>query len=459
MAGTVIEYLKKYGDIPFREKPLNDVDSLALCQLSYLKFDGMVSDVRHNGPSVTLQEIAKRPDVEQLFGDVRFEKENRALFEGLLSGRRFRNMKLNCYINLVEKEWETQFSAITFILDDGTLFLAFRGTDETIVGWKEDFNMAFLNPVPGQEYSVKYVNMVTGWLHQPFYIGGHSKGGNLAVYSAMKCAPFVRKRIQKIYSLDGPGFRPEVLKECHYNAIEDKVVKLLPHSSMIGMIFERDIHYRVVESKNHGLLQHDPFSWLVKDDHFVDVGDIYESQKIMNEAIAELRAEGLNVPGLSPEEEQAVGQMHFIDDAYIEIEVEAGLPDGYVAQQAERLKLYRELDSTKDEQALVAFEGRLVDRFGPLPRAARELLNVVRLRWEAIRLGMERVKVKNGLMIVHFVGEENSPYYKSDVFMQLLQRVTQRPDRFVLKQHNNRLAMTVRNVKDVEDAYKTLREL
>ena len=182
-------------------------------------------------------------------------------------------------------------------------------------------------------------------------------------------------------------------------------------------------------------------------------------QKIMNEAIAELRAEGLNVPGLSPEEEQAVGQMHFIDDAYIEIEVEAGLPDSYVAQQAERLKLYRELDSTKDEQALVAFEGRLVDRFGPLPRAARELLNVVRLRWEAIRLGMERVKVKNGLMIVHFVGEENSPYYKSDVFMQLLQRVTQRPDRFVLKQHNNRLAMTVRNVKDVEDAYKTLREL
>ena len=250
MAGTVIEYLKKYGDIPFREKPLNDVDSLALCQLSYLKFDGMVSDVRHNGPSVTLQEIAKRADVEQLFGDVRFEKENRALFEGLLSGRRFRNMKLNCYINLVEKEWETQFSAITFILDDGTLFLAFRGTDETIVGWKEDFNMAFLNPVPGQEYSVKYVNMVTGWLHQPFYIGGHSKGGNLAVYSAMKCAPFVRKRIQKIYSLD-------------------------------------DIPYRVVESKNHGLLQHDPFSWLVKDDHFVDVGDIYESQKIMNEALNE----------------------------------------------------------------------------------------------------------------------------------------------------------------------------
>ena len=182
-------------------------------------------------------------------------------------------------------------------------------------------------------------------------------------------------------------------------------------------------------------------------------------QKIMNEAVAELRAEGLHVPGLSDGEQEVVEQMRFIDDAHIDIEVEAALPDAYVSQQAERLKLYRELDSTKDEEALQAFESRLADRFGPLPRAAKELLNVVRLRWEAIRLGMECVKVKNGLMIVHFVGEENSPFYKSEAFMTLLQRVTQRPDRFVLKQHNNRLAMTVRNVKDVEDAYKTLQQL
>lgn len=182
-------------------------------------------------------------------------------------------------------------------------------------------------------------------------------------------------------------------------------------------------------------------------------------QKIMNEAVAELRAEGLHVPGLSDGEQEVVEQMRFIDDAHIDIEVEAALPDAYVSQQAERLKLYRELDSTKDEEALQAFESRLADRFGPLPRAAKELLNVVRLRWEAIRLGMERVKVKNGLMIVHFVGEENSPFYKSEAFMTLLQRVTQRPDRFVLKQHNNRLAMTVRDVKDVEDAYKTLQQL
>ena len=108
---------------------------------------------------------------------------------------------------------------------------------------------------------------------------------------------------------------------------------------------------------------------------------------------------------------------------------------------------------------MVAFESRLVDRFGALPVAARELLNVVRLRWEAVRLGMERVKVKNGLMIVHFVDESNSPYYKSDVFMTLLRNVSGNPDRFVLKQHNNRLAMTVRRVADVAEAVVVLRAL
>ena len=107
----------------------------------------------------------------------------------------------------------------------------------------------------------------------------------------------------------------------------------------------------------------------------------------------------------------------------------------------------------------MAFESRLVDRFGALPEAARELLNVVRLRWEAVRLGMERVKVKNGLMIIHFVGEQNSPYYKSDIFMNLLRTITAQPDRFVLKQHNNRLAMTVRRVNNVAEAVAVLRKL
>ena len=182
-------------------------------------------------------------------------------------------------------------------------------------------------------------------------------------------------------------------------------------------------------------------------------------QKIMQEAIAELRSEGLEMPGMSDAEQGVVDKMSYISDSVIEIDVEAELPDSYVQQPAEKLRLYRELDTARNEEMLKSFEAKLIDRFGPLPRPAAELLNVVRLRWEAVRLGMERVKVKNGLMIVHFVGDDDSPYYKSDTFMELLRKVTQRPDRFVLKQHNNRLAMTVRGIKDVAAGYEVLKSL
>ncbi len=182
-------------------------------------------------------------------------------------------------------------------------------------------------------------------------------------------------------------------------------------------------------------------------------------QKIMNEAIAELRAEGLDVAGLSSDEQQAVDDMRYVDDTVIELGVDAELPESYVRQQAERLRLYRELDSLRDEQSLCAFESRLADRFGALPDAARELMNVVRLRWEAIRLGMERVKVKNGLMIVQFVGDDSSPYYKSDTFMNMLRKVAGDPDRFVLKQRDTKLAMTVRRIADVSEALRVLKEL
>lgn len=287
MPGTIIEYLKEYGDKSWEELPMNEVDSLVLCQLAYLKFDGLVPGPHEDKASVTLEQIARHADYEKLYADERYEKDNRALFEGMLQSRRFQSLRLNCYINIIEKEWETQFSAITYLLGDGAMYVAYRGTDETIVGWKEDFNMAFLDPVPGQAYSVKYLNMVTGMRKLPLYLGGHSKGGNLAVYAAMKCMQPVRDRIIKIYSMDGPGFRPEVLAAGNYSEIADRVVKILPHSSLVGMLFEKDIRYSVVESKTFGLAQHNPYTWLVKNGQFVKVDDLYESRRFLDDTINE----------------------------------------------------------------------------------------------------------------------------------------------------------------------------
>ncbi len=182
-------------------------------------------------------------------------------------------------------------------------------------------------------------------------------------------------------------------------------------------------------------------------------------QKILNEAIAELRAEGLDVAGLSQEEQTVVDEMRYVDDVTLELAVEAELPDTYVRQQAERLKLYRKIDAMTDEDSLAKFEAELEDRFGKMPQAAKELMNAVRLRWEAMRLGMERVKVKNGLMIVRFVGDEHSPYYRSEVFMNVLRKITADPDRFVLKQKDGKLQITVRRVDSVASAVDVLRKL
>ncbi len=284
--GTIIDYLKEYGDYTFTEKPMNEVDSLVLCQFSYLKFDGIVPFISQEKPFVTIEYLENHQDSDKLFADERYRESNKALFSGMLNSVRFQTLKMNYYVNIIEPEKETQFSAITFLLEDKTVYIAYRGTDETIVGWKEDFNLAFSEPVAGQIYSVEYINQISRKFAKEFYIGGHSKGGNFAIYAAMNCRAEVRERIVNIFSHDGPGFRPEIREKGNYAKIADKVIKIVPHSSMVGMILGSvEDNYMVVESKTFGLLQHDPYTWLVKDDKFVQVKDIYKRRRFLDEAL------------------------------------------------------------------------------------------------------------------------------------------------------------------------------
>lgn len=287
MKETIIDYVKEYGNYTFTERGMNDVDSLVLCQLSYLKFDDMVPLVTENQPFVSIKDLVAHPLYERLYSDERFAKENRALFENVCNSKRYENLRMNCYINLIieQEDFQTQFSAITFLLGDGTLFLAYRGTDETIIGWKEDLNMTFVHPVPGQAYSAKYLNMVASKVRTKVCIGGHSKGGNFAVYAAMKCLPQVQEKIDKIFCLDGPGFMPSVLKECDYEKIRDRVIRILPHSSLVGRLLVCDDHYKIVKSKRFGIMQHDPFNWITKEGSFVELPKINHQSEVWNESL------------------------------------------------------------------------------------------------------------------------------------------------------------------------------
>ena len=287
MAGTILTYLKDFGDYSLKEKAFNEVDALILCELAYLKFDDLVPNVNYDVPPVELKWIASNPQKEDLFSDERYEKVNRELFGAVTKSRRFGGLRVGAYVNLLEKDWETQFSAVTFYLQDGSAFLAFRGTDESLVGWKEDFNMTFLSPIPSQHCALKYFYIMAGRFQGSLLLGGHSKGGNLATFAAMNCDPGLQKRIQKIYNMDGPGFRPEILRGNAYDGIRNRRIKILPRSSVIGMLFEQEGDYHVVESSKRGIFQHDPFSWLVEEDHFLEAEGLREGWAFFDQTINE----------------------------------------------------------------------------------------------------------------------------------------------------------------------------
>lgn len=284
---TILEYLKEYGNYSLEEKPFCDVDSLVISQLSYLKFDGIVPGPEEERAPVSLEEIAFHADYDCLYADERYRKDNTALFMGVLRSRRFGTMHLWNYVNLIEPEEESQFSAVVCSLSGGLFYVAFRGTDENIVGWKEDLNLAFSEPVPGQRHSVSYLEQAARTIDGSFYVGGHSKGGNLAVYASMHCDAAVRERIERIYDHDGPGFRPEVRKQGAWQEIESRIHKTVPRSSLVGMLLYTDGDYRVVESKTLGLAQHNPYTWLVKDGDFRTADEVRPGRKFMDQTLNE----------------------------------------------------------------------------------------------------------------------------------------------------------------------------
>ena len=254
----MISYLDEYGSIPFSQRGFGDADAVVLTQLCYCKFDSLVM----GDDPVYMRDIIQNPDLDELFIDPKYDRQNRMLVARIFMGRRFRNMRLMRYVNIVDKETETQFSAVTFLLPGGISFVAFRGTDESMVGWKEDFNLSYMKEIPGQKYACMYLNEVSGVIKGKFYVGGHSKGGHLAIYSCMHSDPSLQKRFIKIYCMDGPGFMKEMVSKEGYDRIRDRIVKIIPQSSLIGLAQERfPESCRVIKSNTWGFNQHNMYTW------------------------------------------------------------------------------------------------------------------------------------------------------------------------------------------------------
>lgn len=301
----IVSYVKRQKENTFFDVPFNEVDALVLSQFIYLKLDGLIPTTSEKKEAVYLYEIANNLDYEKVFMDERYRKNNTELFEAMVESKRFRRMKMNYFSDITSVLAETQFSAMTVFLEGGPNVVIYRGTDETMVGWKEDFNMIFKEPVTGQSLSAMYLQQVSEQLEGDFIVTGHSKGGNFAIYASMNVEDKIQDRIDRVYSFDSPGFRPEILESVDFNKIKDRIIKYLPHSSIFGMLLQSKENYQIVECFSIGVLQHNPYNWQISGNEFKKVDKLGRSSVFLNETYNEW------LYGLSDEELQAYSEIWY----------------------------------------------------------------------------------------------------------------------------------------------------
>ena len=276
----MLDYLAWRGDIEFPQMPVNAVDALIFSTLSYIDFKDIVPDNPDQG--ISLQQAA-----EGLLSLAEPEKRTRVkkdleLLQAAAKSARFDNIKMTFYRSILIAEEDTQFAAVTIFLEDGSAYIAFRGTDSTLTGWKEDFNMSFQSSIPSQHLALEYVQEFAAAHPVPLWMGGHSKGGNLAVFAAAKCGELLQKRIVEVYNQDGPGFSEEMMQDAGYRNILPKLRSYVPQSSVIGMLLEHEEPYTIIKSNQVGIMQHDPYSWQVLGAGFLQVEELTADSRFLD---------------------------------------------------------------------------------------------------------------------------------------------------------------------------------
>lgn len=291
---NLVNYIKWRGDLSFSVSELNEVDALIFSELVYLDFSGYTEK-----SPLPLSEINKRYFQDKR--DVIFKdnyiikdffntvgKEITRLLKATGKCERFRNILVSDFEAFDCEDTPMQFGACTFHFDTDKIFVAFRGTDNSLNGWKEDCLIAVSESIPSQDKSAEYLDRIAKkYPHNTIYLGGHSKGGNLAIYSSAKAKSDIKSRIARIYNNDGPGFLKSFIESTEYKEISHKIIKYVPQSSFIGMLLECDEDYIIVKSESHSFWQHNPFSWRVAGKSFIhldeDTKSIRFAEKNMKE--------------------------------------------------------------------------------------------------------------------------------------------------------------------------------
>lgn len=273
----IFDYLKWRGELSFSKDKFNKIDALILSRISYFPFDGLIKD------KVLLNDVLKEIlNSEENLKNIIIKKDI-DLIKMLLHSERFSKLKIENYVNHIDLDNEKQFCALTVILNEHDRFVVFRGTDNSVIGWKEDFNMSFLSHIPAQIEAKNYLSRVMENNNFNFYVGGHSKGGNLAIYSSIFVNDIFKERIIKIYNFDGPGFNKDIINDINYNKILKKINTFIPEEAIVGLLLDRKENVKIVSSNEKFVMQHDIYSWDISRKDFIYKNQISkDSEQLSN---------------------------------------------------------------------------------------------------------------------------------------------------------------------------------
>lgn len=258
---NIYSYIDKYGDFTLEEKPFNEVDNLIFASLSYLNLKGIISKNK-----------MRLEDVGNLYFEIYpgkpkgtyIVKKSIKLLDYIKETKRYKDLYLYNYV--YRKGKDEQFCALTIEINPKLVYVSFEGTDDLISGWKEDFMLIYKFPVRSQIRAINYVNKNFIFNRKKIILGGHSKGGNLALAAGMCANNFIKRRIINIYNNDGPGLLKKQFDSNDYNDIKNKLIHIIPSYSIVGLLLYHDENYISVRTLKKGLFSHDLFTWVVEDD-------------------------------------------------------------------------------------------------------------------------------------------------------------------------------------------------
>lgn len=280
----IIDYALLNAHKDFDTLPYSQIDCLIFSELAYLSFDNIVPDVKNRKKGLLFSDIAESVNYEDVFPLERTAERNKKLLNAVAYSKRYGKIRVNYYENIFDIEKDTQFCAITFILPNGDACISFRGTDSTITGWKENFNMLFTSPVAAQSHAVIYVNAVAKKIKGNIILTGHSKGGNLAIFAGTMCSQSAKNKIVEIQAFDSPGFTKEFIESKEHIQTEKIIKKIMPEESLVGVLLNNRDNYRIIKSDGEGIHQHDPFLWQidVPNNDFIDGEKLYMSSRFFD---------------------------------------------------------------------------------------------------------------------------------------------------------------------------------